>query len=139
MWRWIDYVLNKLPERLRNGLVSDGKLRSGHQVAGLALTLELLVYVVMGWVLRPDKLLPEHEPRAARPAARPPFEAHAHRVAAVGVLDRLERAVEDLAALVDHEDEVAHLLGDGHVVRREDDRRAVLASGRGSPRAAPRH
>jgi hypothetical protein len=64
VWRWIDCVLNKLPDRLRNGLVSDGKLRSGHQVAGLALTLELLVYVVMGWVLRPDKLLPEHEPAA---------------------------------------------------------------------------
>ena len=48
------------------------------------------------------------------------FKLHAQRVAAVGVLDGVERAIEHFSALVDHEDEIAHLLGHGHVVRRKD-------------------
>ena len=45
---------------------------------------------------------------------------------AVDRLDLVERAVEDLLALEDHEDPVAEPLGDGHVVGREDDRRPRL-------------
>src|SRR5438552_17097878 len=52
-----------------------------------------------------------------------PFDADPQRVVAVVVLNRFERAVEDLPAPEDHEDEFAHLLGDRHVVRRENHRR----------------
>jgi hypothetical protein len=64
LWRILDWCLSKLPERLRKGLVSDGRLRSGHQVAMMALLLELVVYVSLGFLLRPDYILPEHEPAA---------------------------------------------------------------------------
>src|SRR5581483_980281 len=49
------------------------------------------------------------------------LQPDADGVAAVLVLDRLQGAVEDLLAAVDHEDEVAHLLGHAHVMGREDD------------------
>src|SRR5574340_321776 len=42
--------------------------------------------------------------------------SHADRVLAVLGLDRLERAVEHLAPAADHQDRVAHALGDRHVV-----------------------
>src|SRR6266542_3975730 len=58
---------------------------------------------------------------------RPTLQADAHRVGAVGVLDRIQGTVEDFLPLVNHENEVAHLLGDGHVMRREDDGRPVAA------------
>ena len=48
------------------------------------------------------------------------------RVMAVGRLDLVERAVEDLAAAEDHEDPVAQSLGDRHVVRGEDHGRPGL-------------
>ena len=64
LWCILDWCLSRLPERLRNGLVSDGRLRSGHQVAMIALLLELAVYVTLGFLLRPDYILPEHQPAA---------------------------------------------------------------------------
>ena len=48
---------------------------------------------------------------------RPALDDDAQRVGAIGVLDRLQGAIEHFLALVNHEYEVAHLLGDGHVVR----------------------
>src|SRR5262245_48200492 len=48
------------------------------------------------------------------------LDANAQGVASVSVLDVLESSVEDLSTLVDHEDEVAHLFGDVHVVCREN-------------------
>src|SRR5262249_50185146 len=54
------------------------------------------------------------------------FQATPKSIAAVGVLNRFERAVEGLAALMDHEDEVAHLLGHGHVMGGEEDGRSFL-------------
>ncbi len=58
-------------------------------------------------------------------ACGPGVSAQPDRVEAVARLDRVERAVEDLPPLEDHEDPVAQPLGHRHVVRREDDRRAV--------------
>ena len=63
-WRFADCVAQKLPEKLRLGLVREGRIRSGHQVAATALFLELAVYVSLGFALRPDYVLPEHEPAA---------------------------------------------------------------------------
>src|SRR5438477_1062385 len=63
-WRFADCIAQKLPEKLRLGLVRDGRIRSGHQVAATALFLELAVYVALGFALRPDHVLPEHEPAA---------------------------------------------------------------------------
>jgi hypothetical protein len=53
--------------------------------------------------------------------------ADAHGGVPVAGLDVVERAVEDLLPLEDHEDAIAHLLGDAHVVGAEDDGRAALA------------
>ena len=51
--------------------------------------------------------------------------AHADRVLAVLGLDRFQSAVEHLPAAADHENRVAHPLGDVHVVRGEDHRGAA--------------
>ena len=62
--------------------------------------------------------MPSSPSRASHPGLGPQPD----RVVAVGRLDLVERAVEDLSALEDHEDPVAQPLGDRHVVRREDHR-----------------
>ena len=59
------------------------------------------------------------ERRGRRPSA------HADGVVPVLRLDLVERSVEHLVALEDHEDAIAQLLGRAHVVRREHDRRAL--------------
>jgi len=64
VWRLLDSIFERLPEKLRSGLLSGGQVRSGHEVAALSLLLELVVYVAMGFALRPDKRLPEHQPAA---------------------------------------------------------------------------
>src|SRR5262249_12592429 len=48
-----------------------------------------------------------------------------HGIRSVSILDGFQGAVQDFLALVDHEDEVAHFLGDGHVVRGENHRRPL--------------
>jgi hypothetical protein len=63
-WKIVDVLLDRLPERLRAGLVRKGQLRSGHEVATIALLLQLGIYVAIGFGLRPDLTLPEHQPAA---------------------------------------------------------------------------
>ena len=48
------------------------------------------------------------------------LEAHAQSVTSVSALDLLEGAIKHLPATMDHEEEVAELLGGRHVVGRED-------------------
>ena len=55
------------------------------------------------------------------------FHADADDVLTEGALNIRKRAVENFVAFVDHEDEIAQLLGDAHVVCREDDRSALPA------------
>ena len=76
-------------------------------------------------------------PLPAANRARPgdPSSFTRHRVAAVRRLDFVERAVEHLATAENHEDAVAHALGDVHVVRAEKDGRALLANGRMASRS----
>lgn len=62
LWRFVDRNLQGLPDRLTAGLVSEGRLRSGHEVATIALLIQLIIYVVLGFALRPDRALPEHQP-----------------------------------------------------------------------------
>jgi hypothetical protein len=63
-WQMVDCLLAKLPPRLRNGLIRDGQLRSGHEVATISLLLQLAIYIALGLALRPDLRLPEHQPAA---------------------------------------------------------------------------
>src|SRR5690606_35202287 len=57
----------------------------------------------------------------------PAIDPDPHGVGPIARLDLSETAVEDLATPEDHEDEITHLLGDGHVVSAQDDRGAVAA------------
>jgi hypothetical protein len=54
---------------------------------------------------------------------------HANRVGAVGRLDLVERPVEHFLPAKDHEDAVAHPLGNRHVVGAEDNGRALGSKG----------
>ena len=60
-------------------------------------------------------------PAARRSIAAPPSTRTRTVSAAVGRLDLVERPVEHLLPLEDHEDAVAHPLGHVHVVRAEDE------------------
>src|SRR5581483_558089 len=54
-------------------------------------------------------------------------QMYAQSITSVGILDRLQCAVENLTALVDHENEIAQLLGHAHIVSRKHDGRTTTA------------
>lgn len=62
---FLDRWLQKLPRRLQPGILSpDGKLRSGHQLAGAAFALLLVIYVAVGIYDSPGLDLSKHPPAA---------------------------------------------------------------------------
>src|SRR5262249_35075570 len=46
------------------------------------------------------------------------FHSYTHRVLPKAILDRIESSIQNLVALVNHENVIAHFLGDRHVVGR---------------------
>jgi hypothetical protein len=64
IWKFVDKYLSKLPPYLQAGIIERGQLRSGHQMAGVAVTLLGLIYVALAFSYRPDVVRPEKEPAA---------------------------------------------------------------------------
>ena len=108
---WSDgRVISKCCTRARADQRRQQRLR-----VGAAHLLQLAVVVDAGH----PRQRPQHRGAAVHP--------HADRVGAVGGLDLVQRPVEHLLPLVNHEDAVAHPLGHAHVVGAEDDGRAGAA------------
>jgi hypothetical protein len=64
LWRFLDRLVQTLPPKLQDGLIRDGQLRSGHQLATISLSILLLLYVTIGVVYIPKWVSPERQPAA---------------------------------------------------------------------------
>ena len=63
-WNLVDRFVNLWPPDVTAGLLRDGHLRSGHQIAGLFQIVLLIIYAILGFVFSPDLRKPEHLPAA---------------------------------------------------------------------------
>ena len=63
-WSLVDALLAKLPGYLQAGIVRNGRLRSGHEMATIAVAILGAVYVTLGLSYRPDIVRPEKLPAA---------------------------------------------------------------------------
>jgi hypothetical protein len=63
-WTMVDSRLSKWPPDLTAGIVKDGRLRSGHEMATIALGVLLLLYVLTGVAFSPLWTSPERQPAA---------------------------------------------------------------------------
>src|SRR5262249_6058712 len=63
-WNLVDRFVTLWPAAVTAGLLRDGRLRSGHQIAGLFQIVLLIIYAILGFVFSPDLRKPEHLPAA---------------------------------------------------------------------------
>jgi hypothetical protein len=63
-WRRVDTLLCKLPEDWRVGIVKNGSLRSGHEMAMIAVAILLVSYGLAGIAFSPAWTSPEQQPAA---------------------------------------------------------------------------
>src|SRR5262249_21250063 len=63
-WILIDRWVNLWPADVTAGLLRNGHLRSGHQIAGVFQIVLLVIYGILGLVFSPDLRKPEHLPAA---------------------------------------------------------------------------
>jgi hypothetical protein len=57
-------LLARLGPDLTAGILKGDRLRSGHEMAGIALGVFLVAYAAVGWFFSPTRSTPEHEPAA---------------------------------------------------------------------------
>jgi Patatin-like phospholipase len=64
LWTWVGKRLARLPADLMPGILDGPRLRSGHEMAGLALLVFAAVYLAVGVAFWPTLVSPEHQPAA---------------------------------------------------------------------------
>jgi hypothetical protein len=63
-WRFVGSSLARLGPDLTAGILSGDRLRSGHEMAMIALGTFLVVYGTVGWLFSPSRSTPEQQPAA---------------------------------------------------------------------------
>jgi len=63
-WKLVESCLKHLPSDLTAGIMDRGRLRSGHEMAMVALAVFAALYVALGWFFRPSQSTPEYQPAA---------------------------------------------------------------------------
>ena len=63
-WKFADDQIKKLPPKLQAGLIREDRLRSGHQLATIAVAGLLTCYVALGFSYLPHFVSPEKQPAA---------------------------------------------------------------------------
>jgi Patatin-like phospholipase len=64
LWKWVGKRLARLPADLTPGILDGPRLRSGHEMAGVALLVFGVVYLGIGIAFWPAWVSPEHQPAA---------------------------------------------------------------------------
>jgi hypothetical protein len=64
-WKVVGLWLNRiLPQDLQPGILDGSQLRSGHEMAAIALAIFLVIYAVLGFCSSPQRAIPESQPAA---------------------------------------------------------------------------
>lgn len=63
-WSWIGSRLGRLPATLTSGILDGTRLRSGHEMAAIAVLLFLILYGILGILFSPAWARPEQQPAA---------------------------------------------------------------------------
>jgi len=63
-WKWVGSSLKRLPPDLTEGILDGVRLRSGHEMAAIALAVFLVLYLAVGTFFSPSWSDPEHQPAA---------------------------------------------------------------------------
>jgi hypothetical protein len=64
LWRLVGSCLARLPPDLTAGILDGSRLRSGHEMAAIALAVFLVLYLAVGAAFSPAWANPEHQPSA---------------------------------------------------------------------------
>jgi hypothetical protein len=63
-WSLVRRFLVRLPEDFTEGIVKDGRIHSGHEMAAISLVVFLVIYVLLSVFYRPTGPVPEAQPAA---------------------------------------------------------------------------
>jgi Patatin-like phospholipase len=63
-WRFAKKCLLRLPPDVTTGIVKDGRIHSGHEMATISLLVFLGIYTLLGFVYSPTRVVPEKQPAA---------------------------------------------------------------------------